>query len=91
MAINATGTARCQSRLKRLPVTVSSFSPGWRLIFIPGALPKPGLKALVPAIPALRTTVRQEPLVPVAKIAEANAKLEHRSKVCSLVVCAQDI
>ena len=64
-----------------------TFSPGWVIpagtkdpchaddrwagTFSPGWYYEPGLKG---------------PLVPAAKNAEANAKLGHRSKVCSLVV-----
>ena len=43
----------------------------WAGTFSPGWYYQPGLKS---------------PLVPGAKNAEANAKLEHRSKVCYLVV-----
>ena len=46
----------------------------WAGTFSPGWYYEPGLKG---------------PLVPAAKNAEANAKLEHRSKVCSLVVMAR--
>ena len=43
----------------------------WARTFSPGWYYEPGLKG---------------PLVPTTKIAEANAKLEHRSKICYLVV-----
>ena len=46
----------------------------WAGTFSPGWYYKQGLKG---------------PLVPAAKNVEANAKLGHRSKVCSLVVCCQ--
>ena len=66
-----------------------SFSPGW--YYQPGA----GTKDPCPADDRWAGTFSpgwyyepglNGPLVPAAKNAEANAKLEHRSKVCSLVV-----
>ena len=58
-------------RCPNLALALAFFGPGTREAFSPGWRHQPGLNAS---------------LVPGAKNAEANAKLRHRSKVCSLVV-----